>query len=118
MPNRIDSSDEARPSAGTIGKAIPLLWGVSLCALVTLAAVTIQAVEASLVPHAEQVLGEQPVAHPVERQLLVLAARDQQDAGAHLHVVALRVGPLDLGVLVAVGPERLGLDVGRQLRPA
>lgn len=51
MPNRIDSPDEVRLPAGTIGKAVPLLWGVALCALVTLAAVTIQAVEESLVGH-------------------------------------------------------------------
>lgn len=51
MPNRIDSPDEVRFPAGTIGKAVPLLWGIALCALVTLAAVTIQAVEESLVGH-------------------------------------------------------------------
>lgn len=51
MPNRIDSPDQASRSAGTIGKAIPLLGGVTLCALVTLAAVTIQAVEERLVGH-------------------------------------------------------------------
>ncbi|QWG19839.1 putative sulfate exporter family transporter [Bradyrhizobium sediminis] len=51
MSNRIDSPDEVRLLAGTIGKAVPLLWGIALCALVTLAAVTIQAVEESLVGH-------------------------------------------------------------------
>ena len=34
-----------------IAKAVPLLWGVLLCALVTLIAVTIQAVEETLVGH-------------------------------------------------------------------
>ena len=45
MPNQIDSPDEVRLSAGTIRKPLPLLWGIALCALVTLAAVAIQAVE-------------------------------------------------------------------------
>ena len=51
MPNRIDSPDEIRLSAGTIRKALPLLWGIALCALVTLAAVAIQAVEERLLGH-------------------------------------------------------------------
>jgi len=51
VPNRIDSPDEIRLSAGTIRKALPLLWGIALCALVTLAAVAIQAVEERLLGH-------------------------------------------------------------------
>ena len=51
MPNRANSSDDAGRSAGMIAKAVPLLWGVLLCALVTLIAVTIQAVEETLVGH-------------------------------------------------------------------
>jgi uncharacterized integral membrane protein (TIGR00698 family) len=51
VPNRIDSPDEVRPPAGTIRKAAPLLWGIALCALVTLAAVAIQAVEERLLGH-------------------------------------------------------------------
>jgi uncharacterized integral membrane protein (TIGR00698 family) len=51
VPNRIDSPDEVRLPAGTIAKAVPLFWGIALCALVTLAAVTIQAVEERLVGH-------------------------------------------------------------------
>jgi uncharacterized integral membrane protein (TIGR00698 family) len=51
VPNRFDSPDEVRPPAGTIRKAVPLLWGIALCALVTAAAVTIQAIEESLVGH-------------------------------------------------------------------
>ena len=51
MPNRIDTPDENRLSARTIRKAVPLLWGVALCCLVTLAALTIQAVEVGLVGH-------------------------------------------------------------------
>ena len=51
MPNRIDTPDENRLSARTIRKAVPLLWGVALCGLVTLAALTIQAAEAGLVGH-------------------------------------------------------------------
>ena len=51
MPDRIDSPDEVRPPAGTIRKAVPLLWGIALCALLTLAAVAIQAIEVSLLGH-------------------------------------------------------------------
>ncbi len=51
MPDRIDSPDEVRLSAGTFRKAVPLLWGIALCALVTLAAVAIQAAEERLVGH-------------------------------------------------------------------
>jgi len=51
VPNRIDTPDENRLSARTIRKAVPLLWGVALCGLVTLAALTIQAAEAGLVGH-------------------------------------------------------------------
>ena len=51
MPNRVDSPDEAGLSAGVIAKAIPLIWGMGLCALVTLAAVAIQSLEERLVGH-------------------------------------------------------------------
>ena len=51
MPNRFDSPDEVRPPAGTIRKAVPLLWGITLCALVTVTSVAIQAVEVSLLGH-------------------------------------------------------------------
>jgi len=51
VPNRANSSDDAGRSAGMIAKAVPLLWGVLLCALVTLIAVTIQAGEETLVGH-------------------------------------------------------------------
>jgi len=51
VPDRIDSADEVGLAAGTIRKAVPLLRGIALCGLVTLAAVTIQAVEESLVGH-------------------------------------------------------------------
>ena len=51
MPDRIDSADEVGLAAGTIRKAVPLLRGIALCGLVTLTAVTIQAVEESLVGH-------------------------------------------------------------------
>lgn len=51
MPNRVDSPDDVGLPAGTIRKAVPLLWGIALCALVTLAAVTVQAVEERLLGH-------------------------------------------------------------------
>jgi uncharacterized integral membrane protein (TIGR00698 family) len=51
VPNRVDSPDNLGLSAGLIAKAAPLAWGVALCALVTLIAVTIQALEESIVGH-------------------------------------------------------------------
>ena len=51
MPNRVDSPDSAGLSSGVIAKAVPLTWGVALCGLVTLAAMTIQAVEETLIGH-------------------------------------------------------------------
>lgn len=51
MPNQIDSSDNAGRSSGATAKTVPLLWGVALCAIVTLLAVTIQTFEESLVGH-------------------------------------------------------------------
>ena len=51
MPNRVDSPGDAGPSSGVIAKAAPVAWGVALCAFVTLVAVTIQALEETLVGH-------------------------------------------------------------------
>jgi uncharacterized integral membrane protein (TIGR00698 family) len=51
VPNRANSSDDAGRFPGVIAKVVPLLWGVVLCALVTLIAVAIQAVEETLVGH-------------------------------------------------------------------
>jgi uncharacterized integral membrane protein (TIGR00698 family) len=51
VPDRTDSPDNVGLSAGKITKAVSLIWGIALCALVTLAAVTIQALEVSLVEH-------------------------------------------------------------------
>jgi uncharacterized integral membrane protein (TIGR00698 family) len=51
VPDRADSSDHAGLSSGAIAKTVPLLWGVALCAMVTLLAVAIQALEESLVGH-------------------------------------------------------------------
>ncbi len=51
MPNRVDSPDNVGLSNTVIAKTVPLIWGVGLCALVTLLAVTIQALEETLVGH-------------------------------------------------------------------
>jgi hypothetical protein len=48
VPNRIVSPDKVGLSHGVIAKAVPPIWGIALCALVTLVAVTIQALEVSL----------------------------------------------------------------------
>jgi len=50
VPNRVDSNISGLLSR-TIASAVPLAWGVALCAGVTLAAVTIQAVEERLTGH-------------------------------------------------------------------
>lgn len=51
MPNQVDSPDNVGLSAGVVAKAVVLTPGVALCGIVTLAAVTIQAVEETLVAH-------------------------------------------------------------------
>ena len=51
MANQVDSPKNSGFYGGLIGKAAPLAWGMALCALVTLIAVTIQALEESLVDH-------------------------------------------------------------------
>jgi uncharacterized integral membrane protein (TIGR00698 family) len=51
VPNRTDSPDTVGLPAGMIAKAVSLILGIALCALVTLVAVTIQALEVSLVEH-------------------------------------------------------------------
>ncbi len=51
MPHRVDSPDNAGPSGGVIAKAVPLAWGIALCGLLTLVAMTVQAVEEAIVGH-------------------------------------------------------------------
>ena len=51
MANQVDSPKNPGFYGGLIAKAAPLAWGMALCALVTLAAVTIQALEETLVGH-------------------------------------------------------------------
>ena len=51
MPNRVEFSDNIGLSTGVIAKVVPLTRGVALCGLVTLVAVTIQAVEETLFEH-------------------------------------------------------------------
>jgi uncharacterized membrane protein YadS len=51
VPNRVDSPDGAGLPGGVIASAVPLIWGLALCALVTLVAAAIQAIEETLVGH-------------------------------------------------------------------
>ena len=51
MPNRVNSPGKSGISSRVMAKAVPLASGVALCALVTLAAVAIQAVEERLAGH-------------------------------------------------------------------
>ena len=51
MVNQVDSPKNPGFYGGLVGKAAPLAWGMALCALVTLIAVTIQALEETLVDH-------------------------------------------------------------------
>lgn len=51
MANQVDSPKNSGFYGGLVAKAAPLAWGMALCALVTLIAVTIQALEETLVDH-------------------------------------------------------------------
>ena len=51
MANQVDSPKNSGFYGGLVAKAAPLAWGMALCALVTLIAVTIQALEETLVGH-------------------------------------------------------------------
>src|SRR5215208_8427695 len=58
------------------------------------------ALPAALVPDAEQRLREEPVADAVHRELVVLAPRDEQYAGAHVRVRRAGDGLLNRVILV------------------
>ena len=51
MANQVDSPKNSGFYGGLVAKAAPLAWGMALCVLVTLIAVTIQALEETLVGH-------------------------------------------------------------------
>lgn len=51
MANQVNSPKNSGFYGGLVAKAAPLAWGMALCALVTLIAVTIQALEETLVDH-------------------------------------------------------------------
>ncbi len=51
MANQVDSPKNSGFYGGLVAKAAPLTWGMALCVLVTLIAVTIQALEETLVGH-------------------------------------------------------------------
>jgi uncharacterized integral membrane protein (TIGR00698 family) len=51
VSNQVDSPDNPGLLSGAMAKAAPLAWGVALCALLSLVALTIQALEERLVGH-------------------------------------------------------------------
>ena len=51
MPDQVDSPDNTGLSSGTVARTVPLLWGIALCSIVTLVAVTTQAIEEHLIGH-------------------------------------------------------------------
>jgi uncharacterized integral membrane protein (TIGR00698 family) len=51
VANQVDSPKNHGFYAGLVAKAAPLAWGMALCAILTLVAVTIQALEETLVGH-------------------------------------------------------------------
>jgi len=51
VANQVDSPKNPGFYGGLVAKAAPLAWGMALCSLVTLVAMTIQAVEETLVGH-------------------------------------------------------------------
>jgi len=51
VPDRVESSDNAGLPTGVIARAVPLMWGIGLCAVVTLVAVGIQTVEERMLGH-------------------------------------------------------------------
>jgi uncharacterized integral membrane protein (TIGR00698 family) len=51
VANQVDSPKNSGFYGGLVAKAAPLAWGMALCVLVTLIAVTIQALEETLVDH-------------------------------------------------------------------
>jgi uncharacterized integral membrane protein (TIGR00698 family) len=51
VANQVDSPKNSGFYGGLVAKAAPLAWGMALCVLVTLIAVTIQALEETLVGH-------------------------------------------------------------------
>jgi uncharacterized integral membrane protein (TIGR00698 family) len=51
VANQVDSPKNPGFYGGLVAKAAPLAWGMALCALITLVAVTIQALEETLVGH-------------------------------------------------------------------
>jgi uncharacterized integral membrane protein (TIGR00698 family) len=51
VANQVDSPKNPGFYGGLVAKAAPLAWGMALCALVTIVAVTIQALEETLVDH-------------------------------------------------------------------
>ena len=51
MANQVDSPKNSGFYGGLVAKAAPLAWGMALCVLVTLIALTIQALEETLVGH-------------------------------------------------------------------
>jgi len=117
VPDRVDSPDNAVPSRGVIAKAVPLSWGVALCGLVTLAAVTVQAVEERLIghPYVEAIviaillgIAIRAIWEPDRRWLMGIAFAAKQLLEV---AVALLGASLTFGAIAASGMVLLGAIV-------
>ncbi len=117
MPDRAESPDSVSPSSGVIAKAVPLIWGLALCALVTLAAMAVQAVEEGLIghPYVEAIviaillgIAIRAVWEPDRRWLMGIAFSAKQLLEI---AVALLGASLTFGAIAASGMMLLGAIV-------
>ena len=118
MPDRVDSPGHSGLASRAIARTTPLIRGIALCALVTLAAVTIQAIE-------EKLLGHPYVEAIVIAILLGTVVRTAWEPGQRWRAgiafsakqvleiaVALLGASLALGAIAASGLWLLGIIVG------
>jgi uncharacterized integral membrane protein (TIGR00698 family) len=117
VADRAESSDSVSPSSGVIAKAVPLIWGLALCALVTLAAMAVQAVEEGLIghPYVEAIviaillgIAIRAVWEPDRRWLMGIAFSAKQLLEI---AVALLGASLTFGAIAASGMMLLGAIV-------
>ena len=117
MPDRVESPDNIGRSSGVIAKVVPLAWGVSLCGLVTVAAMTVQAVEETLIghPYVEAIviaillgIAIRAIWEPERRWLMGIAFTAKQLLEV---AVALLGASLTFGAIAASGLVLLGAIV-------
>jgi uncharacterized integral membrane protein (TIGR00698 family) len=117
VPDRVESPCNVAPSGGVIAKAVPLSWGIALCGLVTLAAVTVQAVEETLIghPYVEAIviaillgIAIRAIWEPDRRWLMGIAFAAKQLLEV---AVALLGASLTFGTIAASGMVLLGAIV-------